>query len=178
MWWYFFVTPVMDPHHLLIRSCVFHYEFEFIHPFNDGNGRIGRLWQSLILGKLHPAFPHLPVENMVFSSQEGYYKVIEQSSARADCSPFIDFMLEEILRALRQVTASFQPLSEKEQFILDCIVQDASVSAGKMAELCGISPRQIEKYLAEMKQKGIIRREGARKNGRWIPLLSPTESSE
>lgn len=52
--------------HLLIRSCVFHYEFEFIHPFIDGNGRMGRFWQSLILGKLHPLFEHLPVENMVF----------------------------------------------------------------------------------------------------------------
>lgn len=164
--------------HLLIRSCVFHYEFEFIHPFNDGNGRIGRLWQSLILGKLHPAFPHLPVENMVFSSQEGYYKVIEQSSARADCSPFIDFMLEGILHALRQVTASSAPLSEKEQFILHCIAQDATVAAGQMAERCGISPRQMEKYLAAMKQKGLLRREGARKNGRWQILLSPTGSSE
>ncbi len=56
--------------HLLIRSCVFHYEFEFIHPFIDGNGRTGRLWQSLILSQLHPLFAHLPVENMVFSNQQ------------------------------------------------------------------------------------------------------------
>jgi len=56
--------------HLLIRSCVFHFEFEFIHPFIDGNGRMGRLWQSLILGKLHPLFEHLPVENMVYANQQ------------------------------------------------------------------------------------------------------------
>lgn len=86
--------------HLLIKSCVFHYEFEFIHPFSDGNGRTGRLWQSLILGKLHPLFEHLPVENMVFANQQAYYDAITASNNKADCSPFIDFMLEEILNAL------------------------------------------------------------------------------
>ena len=66
--------------HLLIRSCVFHYEFEFIHPFIDGNGRMGRLWQSLILTKLHPLFQHLPVENMVYANQQAYYDAIAESS--------------------------------------------------------------------------------------------------
>ena len=70
--------------HLLIRSCVFHYEFEFIHPFADGHGRMGRLWQSLILGKLHPLFEHLPVENMVFSNQQAYYDAITASTQAAD----------------------------------------------------------------------------------------------
>ena len=157
--------------HLLIRSCVFHYEFEFIHPFSDGNGRIGRLWQSLILGKLHPAFPHLPVENMVYSSQEGYYKAIEQSSALSNCSPFIDFMLGEILQALRQsVVVSFE-FSEKEQFIINCIQQNASVSAKAIAERAGVSPRLIEMHLTELKKKGVLQRDGARKNGKWKLLL-------
>ena len=87
--------------HLLIRSCVFHYEFEFIHPFSDGNGRMGRLWQSLILGRLNPLFEHLPVENMVFSSQQAYYDAIAASSAKSDSGPFIDFMLGEILKTLK-----------------------------------------------------------------------------
>lgn len=88
--------------HLLIRSCVFHFEFEFIHPFSDGNGRMGRLWQSLILGRLHPLFEHLPVENMVFARQQDYYNAITESTRKADSGPFIDFMLEEILNTLRQ----------------------------------------------------------------------------
>lgn len=88
--------------HLLIRSCVFHFEFEFIHPFSDGNGRMGRLWQSLILGRLHPLFEHLPVENMVFARQQDYYNAISESTRLSDSGPFIDFMLEEILNTLRQ----------------------------------------------------------------------------
>lgn len=87
--------------HLLIRSCVFHYEFEFIHPFADGNGRMGRLWQSLILGKLHPLFEHLPVENMVFSNHQAYYDAITASTQAANSGPFIEFMLSEILETLK-----------------------------------------------------------------------------
>ncbi len=86
--------------HLLIRSCVFHYEFEFIHPFMDGNGRMGRLWQSLILSQLHPLFAHLPVENMVYSNQQAYYEAITASTAAGESTPFIEFMLGEILAEL------------------------------------------------------------------------------
>ena len=88
--------------HLLIRSCVFHYEFEFIHPFIDGNGRTGRLWQSLILGKLHPLFEHLPVENMVYANQQSYYDAITASSKIGESGPFIDFMLREIYATLKK----------------------------------------------------------------------------
>ena len=87
--------------HLLIRSCVFHFEFEFIHPFIDGNGRTGRLWQSLILGKLHPLFEHLPVENMVYSNQQQYYDAISASTNAGQSGPFIDFMLNEIYKTLK-----------------------------------------------------------------------------
>ncbi len=86
--------------HLLIRSCVFHYEFEFIHPFIDGNGRTGRLWQSLILSKLNPLFAHLPVENMVFANQQSYYDAISAANTQGESTPFIEFMLSEILAAL------------------------------------------------------------------------------
>lgn len=70
--------------HLLIRSCVSHYEFEFVPPFADGNGRMGRLWQSLILSKLNPVFQYLPVETLVHDNQLKYYEAINASTTRAE----------------------------------------------------------------------------------------------
>ncbi len=157
--------------HLLIKSCVFHYEFGFIHPFSDGNGRIGRLWQSLILGKLHSAFPQLPVENMVFASQSDYYKAIEESSRLADCAPFIDYMLEEILKTLKLSTSFPLSLTETERAIINFMKEDAGISARQIAEQCAMSACQIEKYIAELKKKGILQRVGARKNGKWNVIL-------
>ncbi|MGB8663533.1 MAG: Fic family protein [Serratia inhibens] len=86
----------------LIGSCVFHYEFEFIHPFADGNGRMGRLWQTLILSRWDPLFANVPVESLVHDNQSGYYQALNTSNQRTDCAPFVEFMLEMILRALEQ----------------------------------------------------------------------------
>ena len=83
-------------HHPLIASAVFHYEFEFIHPFADGNGRMGRLWQSLILAKWNPLFANLPIESLVYAHQADYYQAIGESTEQTDCAPFIEFMLTVI----------------------------------------------------------------------------------
>lgn len=88
--------------HMLIKSCVFHYEFEFIHPFPDGNGRMGRFWQTAILGKWNDLFYAAPVENMIFSHQQSYYNAIGAAGARCDASPFIDFMLDVILQTIKE----------------------------------------------------------------------------
>ena len=160
--------------HLLIRSCVFHYEFEFIHPFADGNGRIGRLWQSLILGRLNPIFEHLPVENMVYSNQQAYYHAINRSSDLGDSGPFIDFMLEEILNALvdhqgksNADIADEKGLNYQQQRVLGYLRADRHTTAAKIAADLDMSARQIERMLANMKAKGIIRRIGANRNGYW-----------
>jgi Fic family protein len=87
--------------HPLIKSCVFHYEFEFIHPFADGNGRLGRLWQTLVLTQWDSLFGDIPVESMVFAHQSEYYKALAQSSKDAQSTVFIEFMLNTILEALR-----------------------------------------------------------------------------
>ena len=160
--------------HLLIRSCVFHYEFEFIHPFTDGNGRIGRLWQSLILGRLNPIFEHLPVENMVYSNQQAYYHAINRSSDLGDSGPFIDFMLEEILNALvdhqgksNADIADEKGLNYQQLRVLGYLRADRHTTAAKIAADLDMSARQIERMLADMKAKGIIRRIGANRNGYW-----------
>lgn len=85
---------------LLIASSVFHYEFEFIHPFSDGNGRMGRLWQTLILNQWNPLFANLPVESMVHEHQSEYYQAINLSTKKTDSAPFIEFMLQMILNTI------------------------------------------------------------------------------
>lgn len=164
--------------HLLIRSCVFHYEFEFIHPFADGNGRTGRLWQSLILGKLNPIFEHLPVENMVYTNQEAYYDAISASSARGDSEPFIDFMLEEILSTLlghqgksNEEIASDMGLSDGELKALGEIRSNPHITAAKLAEGLSVSSRQAERILATLREKKVIAHRGANRNGWWEILV-------
>ena len=167
--------------HLLIRSCVFHYEFEFIHPFSDGNGRMGRLWQSLILGRLHPIFEHLPVENMVYANQQAYYDAITESSRVADSCPFIDFMLNEILNALKahkiEDTGNVginvginggTNVGINERNILAIIANSPNVTVRDMADALGLSLRQCERLIAEMKRKNLIKRTGSNKSGAWL----------
>lgn len=91
--------------HPLIVSSVFHYEFEFIHPFADGNGRMGRLWQTLILSQWNPLFAQLPVESMVHEHQSDYYQAIRHSTKNTDSAPFIEFMLSAILNTIKDNTS-------------------------------------------------------------------------
>ena len=89
----------------LIKACVFHYELEFIHPFSDGNGRMGRLWQQLLLMRENSIFEFLSIEGLIKENQKVYYQVLEQCDQSGDSTAFIEFSLEIILMALREYTA-------------------------------------------------------------------------
>lgn len=86
--------------HLLIKSSRFHFQLEHIHPFIDGNGRMGRLWQTLILMRYHPVFEFLPVEHLIREQQQVYYRALAKGDDSGDCTVFVDFMLSQIEKAL------------------------------------------------------------------------------
>ena len=166
-----------DP--VLIKSCVFHYEFEFIHPFQDGNGRTGRYWQTAILGKWRSAFYAAPIENIVWENQSGYYLAIRRSPLLGNSEPFIDLMLERTLQAikgkgeeLKNVGVSVGvnvgvKLSARERDLLELLRLDGTLTAVRIAETYSISTRQAERLLTGLKKKGFLVRKASDKAGHW-----------
>lgn len=93
----------------IIKSCVFHYEMEFIHPFEDGNGRMGRFWQTLLLMKVNPIFEYVPIEETIKNNQEQYYKTLADADNTGKSTIFIEFMLEAINQTLRKTIDESNP---------------------------------------------------------------------
>jgi hypothetical protein len=143
--------------HPLISSSVFHYEFEFIHPFSDGNGRMGRLWQSLILAKWNPVFAHLPVESLVFERQEAYYRALQESTRESNSASFIVFMLGALHDALISVTPQVVPQVTPQ--VLELLrTMKSEVSRVELQALLGLRDRKsfFERYLRPSLSLGLV----------------------
>ncbi|WP_219336561.1 Fic family protein [Alloscardovia macacae] len=152
--------------HPLIKSAIFHYEFEFIHPFADGNGRMGRMWHSLLLGQWKELFFWLPIEELIQSRQEDYYAALGTADQQADSAGFVELMLEIISAALRELSVehhstdqdSDQVKTPVEQLI--AMLGEDTLSASALMNRLGLSHKATfrKNYLHPALDQGLIER--------------------
>jgi len=142
--------------HPLVSSSVFHYEFEFIHPFADGNGRMGRLWQTLMLKQWNPLFADMPVESMIYEHQTAYYRALQESTEKSDSAYFTAFMLEMILDTVSSTPQVKPQVSPQVERLLE-MLQGEMTRAQIQFEL-GLRDRKSfrERYLKPALQAGLI----------------------
>jgi Fic family protein len=156
--------------HPLIMSCIFHGQFEYIHPFVDGNGRMGRLWHSLILSGWRPVFGYLPIESWIDLNKRGYYNSLKEAD-RGNIAVFVKFMLLMIRMAIDELVDEITYSVRKDPDIgvsmLEIISGDPRVTAVRMAEILDVNVRTVKRYLSSMTKDGMIKRVGSDKTGHW-----------
>lgn len=166
----------------LITSCIFHYEFEFIHPFVDGNGRMGRFWQSLILSKYNLIFLSFPIESIIKQRQNEYYKTLSTCDMEANSTLFIEFMLECIYEAISSEMSSEQSSEISSQStdekILDFLKINPKATIKILASKLNLTTRAIEKQLANLKKENRLQRVGNAKKGEWVVNIENTRKTK
>ena len=146
--------------HILIKSCVFHYEFEFIHPFSDGNGRMGRMWQTLLLSRWKPIFAWLPVETLIHERRQEYYDALAVSDKAASSTAFVEYMLRVIQDALLDLSQTEQVRVQVTEQVkrLIAALGDNVLSAKELMALLKLKHRPTfnNNYLKPALKNGLI----------------------
>ena len=165
--------------HMLIRSCVFHYELELIHPFADGNGRMGRLWHTLLLFQWNPVFAWLPVESIIHDRQQEYYDAINASNEAGESTAFVEFMLSAIQASLIEAVEMSDVMRDGKpdkaslrwNKIRSYLATHDSVMNADVRELCGVSAATANRILAGLVSAGKLVK--CRRGGHWAYQMAP-----
>ena len=177
------MKEVKDQMHPLILSSVFHYEFVFIHPFTDGNGRMARLWHTAILAKWNPVFEYIPIESQIEKFQDDYYDAIAKCHVEGESTVFIEFMLTQIDNILKellnQMTNSTTDdaildadganhgADNMESRLLSGLKQNPYITQTDLAKELSLSRRTVQRIMKELMNDGKIKRVGSTRTGHW-----------
>ena len=154
--------------HPLLASCVFHFEFEFCHPFSDGNGRMGRLWHTLLLSRWRPVLAWVPIESAIRRRQSDYYEALACSGATGSGESFVEFMLEAIREAIRPFARPESAADAEHARALAFLRDNPQSTITQLSQYLGRSKRSAERMVARRKEEGSLERQGSPRAGMWI----------